>query len=129
MEKSFAEWLREQMDARELSQADMVRLSRDAISNAQISRILSGQRKPGEDTLNGIARAFGLSPVQVYRAAGLLPPDKSIDALTEEGIEILHELEPSEKEDAIRYLRLRRQVQEERGKYNARKRKERPAGA
>lgn len=117
------------MDARELSQADMVRLSRDAISNAQISRILSGQRKPGEDTLNGIARAFGLSPVQVYRAAGLLPPDKSIDALTEEGIEILHELEPSEKEDAIRYLRLRRQVQEERGKYNARKRKERPAGA
>ncbi|HIP95961.1 MAG TPA: XRE family transcriptional regulator, partial [Anaerolineae bacterium] len=46
---------------------------RGNISSARISQVIAGE-KPGRAFCEGIARAFGLSPDDVMRRAGLLPP-------------------------------------------------------
>ena len=122
--ETVSEWLSRELDRRGLSQADLVRLS--GVTSAQVSRIISGSRGPGEGALRAIADALRLPAEQVFRAAGMLPPDPKKDPLTEEGLHILQQLEGENKEDAVRYLKLRLDVQEERGKYGARGKK-RPA--
>lgn len=69
---SFSEWVQAELNSRGWDQAELARRSK--ISDAHISRIVSGGRKPGPDSLNAIARAFRLPPDEVYRHAGLLPP-------------------------------------------------------
>ncbi len=70
-----------------------------------------------------IAEAMNLPPERLFRLAGIFHEKPEPDPLIEEGIHILHRLEGENKEEAIRQLRLRLQVAEERGKYNGRKRK------
>lgn len=94
------------------------------IDKGIISRTLNRERKPSPESLEAIARALKLPPEAVFRAAGLLPPKAETDPLIEEGTHILQQLEGEDKEDAIRYLRMRLQVAEERGEYNVRKKKE-----
>lgn len=51
-------------------------MRRSGVSDAHISRIASGYFQPGQDFLNKCAKAFNLSREIVYRAAGILPPEK-----------------------------------------------------
>ena len=71
MEK-FSDWLMQELRSRNMSQSDLSRSSN--ITTAQISRIISGQRNPGQDTLSAIAKAFKLPPEFVFEKAGILPP-------------------------------------------------------
>ena len=93
------------------------------IDKGIISRTLNRERKPAPESLEAIARALKLPPEAVFRAAGLLPSEVESDSLIEEGIHILQQLDGEDKEDAIRYLRMRLQIAEERGKYLVRKSK------
>ena len=118
--EKFSDWLENQIKNLGWSQADLSRES--GLHRAIISKIILGSSKPSPETLESLARALNLPPAQVFQAAGILPKDPDSDPLVEEGLHILQQLEGEEKEDALRYLRLRRQVQEERGK-NARNKK------
>lgn len=119
METDFPTWLSEKLDELQWTQADLARRSK--LSAAQITRILSGERNPGEESLLKIANALALPPAMVFRAAGVFPPDPKIgaDPLTEEGVHILYQLEKDHLQEALRQLRLRLAVQEEQGKYHA----------
>ena len=117
----FAEWLNTQLKIRDMSPAELSRKA--GIDKGVISRALSRERKLSPDTLEAVARAFRLPLETVFRAAGLLPAEQEADALVEEGLYILQQLKGEDKEDAIRYLRMRLEVAEEKGEYHARKRK------
>jgi transcriptional regulator with XRE-family HTH domain len=74
----FATWLQGELDKRELSQSDLARLS--GLNRQVISTYINRQRtKPDSDMLNSIARALKLSPDEVFRAAGILPPQRDAD--------------------------------------------------
>ena len=70
-ELDFGDWLLQQLNSRKWEQKYLAKLS--GVTAAQISRIISGTRQPGPDALLGIARAFNLTPEDVFRRAGLLP--------------------------------------------------------
>lgn len=107
------------------TQADLARAS--GLTRQSISYYLSEKSKqPDEFALQKLAKAFRLPPEEVYRAAGVpLSPVKT-DPLIEEGTYILQQLQGEDKVDALRFLRMRLQVKEERESYNA-KRKPRPS--
>ena len=117
----FSEWLGAQLESRHISPAELARKA--GIDKGIISRILNRERRPSPESLEAIARALRLPSETVFRAAGLLPSRAKADPLIEEGLHILQQLEGEDKEDALRYLRMRLQVAEERGKYSVRKRK------
>lgn len=121
----FSDWLSVKLDEQEMKPADLARKAE--LDKSVVTRILNRERNPEPKTLTAIARALRLPPEQVFRAAGLLPPTSNTDSLTEEGIHILNQLEGEYKDEALRQLRLRLQVQEERGKSNVGKRKARPS--
>src|SRR5688572_16111414 len=75
--ENFSEWLNNELEVRDWSQADLVREA--GIARGTVSNILSGTKGVGEDTLNAISRAFKIPPAEVFRAAGLLPPDPDND--------------------------------------------------
>ena len=66
----FSEWLQEEMNKRNLTQADLVRLS--GLTSAAISRIMTGSRGAGPEACLAIARALDLPEEEVFRRAGLL---------------------------------------------------------
>ena len=74
---SFSEWLDEQMKQQGLSQSELARaagVSRSVIHKA-INRL---NKKPDPETCVDIARALQLSPITVFRAAKLLPPEVEV---------------------------------------------------
>lgn len=124
----FPVWLVQELEKRNWIQSTLA--THAGLSRQAISDYVNGKRKNYEsDALVSIARAFGLPPDEVFRAAGIFPPKPSTDSLTDEGIHILQQLEGEYKDEALRQLRLRLQVQEERGKSNVGKRKARPSEA
>lgn len=56
MTTSFIEWVNAELRSNNWSAMDLSR--RSGISQTHISKVLNEQRKPGNDFLNGIARAF-----------------------------------------------------------------------
>ncbi len=73
----FPKWLEEELKHRNITQSELAR--RAGVTRAAMSGILSGARGPGVDLCQGIAKAFKLPPEEVYRAAGILPPEKEQD--------------------------------------------------
>lgn len=69
---SFSDWIQAELDIRGWDQAELAR--RSQISDSHISRLVSGGRKPGQESVKAIARALRLPPEDVMRQAGLLPP-------------------------------------------------------
>jgi transcriptional regulator with XRE-family HTH domain len=69
--REFSNWLIEQLDKREWTQADLSK--RSGVTTSQISRILSGTRGIGIDACRAIARAFHIPEERVFRKAGFLP--------------------------------------------------------
>jgi transcriptional regulator with XRE-family HTH domain len=69
--ETFAEWLLEEMGRKNMSQQTLAQKS--GITPAQISRVITGQRGLGEKSLTAIAHALNISPITIFRKAGLLP--------------------------------------------------------
>lgn len=67
----FAGWIIDELQKRGWAQAEFAR--RAEISPSQVSRVLSGDAKPGPEFLQGTARAFGLPADAIMRRAGMLP--------------------------------------------------------
>jgi len=100
MEKSsFSEWLLEQMESRNWSQADLAKatgLTRTAIS----SYINQKRTQPDPQALLAIAKALHVSPINIFKIAKLLPDDHSTedDARFSDWKEVLSNLNKRDQE-------------------------------
>jgi transcriptional regulator with XRE-family HTH domain len=99
---SFSEWLLATLEEKEWSQARLAKAAQ--ISPASISDILSGRRKIGKDLATAIANALKLPPEQVFRAAGILPPEKDEDPWVEEMSHKLSQMSPGLRTVAERLI-------------------------
>ena len=66
----FGQWVQSERDKRDWSQSDLSRYS--GLHRAVISKIEGGTR-PMPETLLALAQAFKISPINIFRKAGLLP--------------------------------------------------------
>ena len=112
MSTEFIEWLMDQLNQREWTQADLVR--RSGLTSAAVSRIVSGLRRPGTEACTAIANAIDLPPETVYRIAGLLPPESPLETELKEVNYRLSQLEPYERFEAIQFIRF---IHERRARY------------
>jgi len=113
---TFTDWLQNELTVREWTQADLSR--RSGVSASQITRVMSGERGIGNDGLVNIARALNLPAVNVFRAAGILPP---VPETTEEIEMILHEISKLPKEDQaeiLAFVRMKSNLRSQREKVN-----------
>jgi len=110
--ESFGNWLQEELNKRDMSQADLSRAS--GLTTAGIAYLINGRRNAGEDAVNKIARALKLPPETVFRAAGLLPPVSEIDEMKAQLIELTANMSREEQREVLEYLRMKRRLREER---------------
>jgi transcriptional regulator with XRE-family HTH domain len=94
---NFSEWLTLELANRGWSRSEAAR--RGKISSSMFDKVINGHSKPGTRFLDGIAQAFGISPIIVYRKAGLLP-DVNTDKITfVDWQDLLAQLSPEEQEE------------------------------
>jgi len=75
----FTEWLYKELDKRGWSQYDLAKMV--GVTQAHINHILRNRRNPGNDFLEGVARAFRMPKEEIFRIAGILPkkPENDFD--------------------------------------------------
>jgi transcriptional regulator with XRE-family HTH domain len=111
MEINFADWLRKKLKERDWTQAELSR--RSGVSTPQITRVLSGERGLGEQSIKGIAQALQLPPEVVFRAAGLLPQVTEKHSKMNELDHLATQLEGDNLQDLIDYAKMRLKKQED----------------
>jgi len=98
MEK-FGLWLLEELDQRNMSQADLARAC--DITPSQISHIVSGERNAGKKSLTKFAQAFKLPLDYVFEKAGFLPSNSDLSRTQRTLINFAKGLPDSDLELAI----------------------------
>jgi transcriptional regulator with XRE-family HTH domain len=104
MDIDFAAWFFEELRRRDWSQSDLS--ARSGISQGAISKVIQGQRNPGIDFCQGIARAFQIPTETVMRAAGILPPIPEQEEEKEELDYLFNTLSAEGKQDLLTYARF-----------------------
>lgn len=94
----FLQWLENEMNDRGWGINDLAR--RAGLSSGGVSMVLSRQRGPGSAFCTGIARAFGIPPEEVFRRAGILPPEPELTAAERRVVERFRRL-PEQDRDRI----------------------------
>ena len=110
----FREWLQNELNSRGWAQIELTR--RGGISSGAISKLMSGERKPGPDMCNAIATALNLPPEDVFRAAGLLPQSRDDDPLVREAAYLVGLLSQERKRQVLEYIRFVAQSETSSGK-------------
>lgn len=105
--ENFGMWLLKELEEKNMSQADLARAC--SITTAQISRIISGTRSAGKDTLTAIAHALRLPPDLVFEKAGVLPQKTELSPIKRA---LLHAAEGLPESDVKLALSLLEQRQE-----------------
>jgi transcriptional regulator with XRE-family HTH domain len=97
----FSDWLLNEMNKRGWSQADLARAS--GINRQSVSDYVNRRRtNPDPDVLVSLSKGLHLSPITVFRAAGLLPPGGE-HAVFADYEHLLSQLTP-EEQDEIRQI-------------------------
>ena len=106
MDIRFSDWLNEQMQEHGWSQSDLARSS--GLSRQVISYYLSDKSKsPDKDALQKLAHAFKISPITIFRKAGLLPSEGGEHASFEDWQYLLNQLTPDEEEEMRQIVELK----------------------
>lgn len=96
VDTNFSEWLIAQMKSKDWSQSDLARAS--GLTRQAISYYLSDKSKsPDENALIKIAYAFHVSPVIVFRKAGLLPENNGADVKLDDWEFLLKQMSPEDE--------------------------------
>jgi transcriptional regulator with XRE-family HTH domain len=98
--RNFAYWVQSEREKRGWSQSDLSRQS--GLHRAVINKIESGTH-PMPETLTALAHAFGLSPITVFRQAGLLPPGTDTEIRLDDWAYLLNQL-PQDDQEELRAL-------------------------
>jgi len=94
--ENFGAWLLKELENRNWSQSDLVKAA--GISRGTLSNIISGARGIGEKSLISIANALNISPITIFRKAGLLPENGEVGAF-DDWQHLLAQLSPEEQEE------------------------------
>lgn len=98
MDNDFSDWLLEQMNLHHWSQADLARAS--GLNRQSVSDYVNRRRtNPEPDALIALAHAFKISPITIFRKAGLLPPGLEDDVTFEDWQYLITQLTPEEQEE------------------------------
>lgn len=113
----FASWLQAQLDEKGWSQSELARRAGlGTEKRAMISGYLSRKRvRPEEDTLQAIAKAFGLPPEIVYRAAGIKLSIPDVDETVEKILHETQDLTNIEKEEVLAFIRMKKNFRKKNG--------------
>ena len=95
-------------------QADLARAS--GLTTAAISRYVNGGRSIGTDAANAIGKALNVPVEVVFRAAGLLPPEREAVHGMAELREVYSLLPESDRQELLEIARLKLERQEARKK-------------
>lgn len=99
--QTFAEWLKEELDNRGWTRAELARRSK--LQEATFTYIFGG-RKPSPETCNAIAGALGIPSETVFRKAGLLPANPEDDEkLLNEVVEAFKRLDINQRQAVLEY--------------------------
>jgi transcriptional regulator with XRE-family HTH domain len=91
----FGEWLRNELENKKISQTELA--YQIGVTPAQVSRIISGERSTTNDTLTAIAHALKISPITLFRQAGLLPNNNGSDIKLEDWEYLLKQMTPEDE--------------------------------
>lgn len=97
--ETFSEWLVQILKEKNMTQAELSRLS--GVTNAQISRVINGSRGIGPEAIAAIARALRLPPERVFEKAGILPPKPQPNPAIDEITHLAGILPPEDVQDLI----------------------------
>jgi len=106
----FGQWVQKERTKREWSQSDLSRYS--GLHRAVISKIESGTR-PMPETLVALAQAFKISPVSIFRIAGLLPPGPDDKINFEDWQHLLEKLTDAERNELFRFGQMKIEMRQE----------------
>ena len=96
VDKPFNEWLLEQMTERDWTQADLARAS--GLNRQSISDYINLRRpNPDPQALVAIAHGLNISPITVFRKAGLLPAGPADEIKFEDWKYLLDQMSPEDK--------------------------------
>ena len=104
MTDAFIDWLVSELRARGWSHN---RLAQEAgIAQSTISMIVKGRNRPGLDFCVGVARALGVTEVEVLRRAGLITAfEPDVDPLTLQSIrDALQETTAAERQELLEIM-------------------------
>ena len=115
MDSNFVNWLKDQLQKRNWSQADLARAS--GVHKQTIHYYLTkSSNAPHAHVLAKIAYALELPVEQVYRVAGFLPRPPQINETIEQ---ILHELEDMperDRQEVLAFIRMEKELHKRRKK-------------
>lgn len=77
----FKDWLKDILDSKNIKPSELSH--RSGVSDAEISRLLSGKRKPSAKTIKKIIPFLHTNEEESFRAAGLLAPEKEAPKIIE----------------------------------------------
>lgn len=110
---NFGDWLKIEREKREWSQSDLARYS--GLHRQIINKTESGASEPALKTFISLAQAFKISPITIFRIAGLLP-EGGDNAAFEDWQFLLNQLPPEEQEEVRKIVEMkieRRQKEEQ----------------
>ena len=109
-ENEFITWLRQETYRRKWNHSDLAREA--GLSRGTIGNIFRMERAPGQAVLIGIAKAFKMSPDDVFTKAGLFPNINKTGTMEKEVLYLFSLLPDMQKSEVIDYLRFKSSVYE-----------------
>lgn len=110
----FSEWIVEELDHRGWSRSEAAR--RGGISPSMFDKVINGYAKPGKKFLDGIALAFDLPPIVIYRKAGLLPPDAEVTPVVEQILYGVEDMPEIDQEEVLAFINMKNNLREQQKK-------------
>lgn len=101
---TFALWMQSEREKRGWSQSDLSRYS--GLHRAIISKIETNVSTPSVETFISLAQAFKISPITVFRKAGLLP-EGGDNTNFEDWQHLLTQLTPDEEEEMRQIIEIK----------------------
>lgn len=102
----FKVWLKKELEIRDWSLRELARQAGGTASHTHTNLILKGERSLTWDYCAAIARAFGYSPVEVFKVAGLLENNGSNGSDDIEAIAGISKTLPDDKKaELLKYAR------------------------
>jgi transcriptional regulator with XRE-family HTH domain len=107
----FPGWLKQQIKLREMTQAQFA--ERGGITPSQVSHVLNRLRNPGEDFFKATALALRMPVVDIYKIAGVIPPENGTGRYpyTNEEMRLIHlfrELGPGQRGQVVEFAEFLR---------------------
>lgn len=114
MKITFGQWLKAALKDRGITQTELAR--RIGVQPPQVSHIIAGDRGTTPENMLAISHALKISAEEVFRAAGLLPPNAALsqDGLSPKKRELLHMAEEADDETVELILDVLRSASERR---------------